>query len=214
MSHKISPISFRINFNKTWLSRWFSSKKYKEFLEEDMDVRKFLEKRLKNMSVDRIEIERSPDTLSIIVSTARPGLIIGRGGTGIEDLKREAQKLIKRKTSVRIEIKEYKNPEISARIVTESIAEQIERRIPFRRILKQSLAKIIANKEAKGAKIQMSGRLDGAEIARTEHLEQGNLPLQTLRADIDFAKGTAFTTYGTVGIKVWIYKGEKFKEDN
>lgn len=212
MSHKISPTSFRISFNKKWLSRWFSvGKKYPEFFKEDYSIREFLKKKIKNMSVDRVEIERSPDVLTVMVHTARPGLIIGRGGTGAEDLKKEIQKMIKRKTAVRMEIQEYKAPETSAAIMAESVVEQIERRIPFRRILKQTLSKITANKkEVLGAKLQVSGRLDGAEIARTEHLEEGNLPLQTLRADVDFAKRTAYTTYGTVGIKVWIYKGEKF----
>lgn len=212
MSQKISPTSFRIGFNKDWLSRWFSSKKYKEMLEEDVKIRKFLDKKIKNMSIDRVEIEKSPDIISIIIYTARPGLIIGRGGTGIEDLKKEIQKLIKRKTAVKLDIREFKNPEMSAKIMADSLAEQIERRLPFRRTMKQSLSKIMANREVKGAKIRMSGRLDGAEIARTEHLEEGNLPLQTLRANIDFAKSTALTTYGTVGIKVWVYKGEMFEE--
>ncbi len=212
MGQKISPTSFRISFHKSWLSRWFSSRKYKDLLQEDIKIRSFLDKKFKNISVDKVEIERSPDTLSIIVCSARPGLIIGRGGTGVEDLKKEIQNLIKRKTAVRLDIKEYKNPETSAKIMAESIAEQTEKRLPFRRVLKQTLAKIMANREVKGAKIQMAGRLDGAEIARTEHLEQGNLPLQTLRANIDFAKATAFTTYGTIGVKIWIYKGEVFEE--
>lgn len=162
------------------------------------------------MSVDRVEIERGPDTLSIIIQTARPGLIIGRSGSGIEDLKIGVQKLIKRKTSIRLDVQEYKNPETSAAIMAESMAEQIEKRIPYRRVLKQTLSKIRANKAVKGAKVLLAGRLDGNEIARTEHLEEGSLPLQTLRADVDFARATAFTTYGTVGIKVWIYKGLKF----
>ena len=162
------------------------------------------------MSVDRIEIERSPDVLSIIVTTARPGLIIGRGGTGVEDLKNELKKLIKRKTAVRLDVQEFKSPEMSASIMAESMAEQIEKRTPYRRVLKQTLNKIITNRNIKGAKVMLAGRLDGNEIARTERLEQGNLPLQTLRADIDFARATAYTTYGTIGIKVWIYKGLKF----
>ena len=163
------------------------------------------------MSVDRVEIERSPDVLTIIIHTARPGLIIGRGGTGAEDLRREIQKKIKRKTAVKIDIQEFKNPETSSSIMAESVAEQIERRLPFRRVMKQVLSKIVANKkEVIGAKLELSGRLNGAEIARTEHLEEGNLPLQTLRADIDYAKRTAYTTYGTIGIKVWIYKGMRF----
>lgn len=185
-------------------------KKYPQFLKEDLAVRKFLDTKLKNMSVDRVEIERSPDVLSIVISTARPGLVIGRGGTGIEDLKAEIAKLIKRKTAIRLDVQEFKNPETSARIVAEQMTEQIEKRLPYRRILKQTIAKIMANRDVKGAKVVMAGRLDGNEIARTEHLEEGSLPLQTLRAVIDFAEATAYTTYGTVGVKVWIYKGLKF----
>jgi small subunit ribosomal protein S3 len=196
--------------NKEWRSRWFSSKKYSDFLKEDLAIRKLLNKQLRNMSVDKIEIERSPDVLSVIVHTSRPGLIIGRGGTGAEDLRAAVQKLVRRKTAVRLDIQEFKNPETSAAIVAESMAEQVEKRIPYRRVIKQALAKIMANRSVKGAKVVVAGRLDGNEIARTEHLEQGSLPLQTLRADIDYARATAYTTYGTVGIKVWIYKGLKF----
>lgn len=210
MGQKISPISFRLSVNKDWKSRWFSAKNYPEFLKEDHKIRTHLTKKMKGMSVARIEIERSPDVLSIIISTARPGLIIGRGGTGIEDLKKEIQKMVKRKTAIRLDVQEVKNPEASAPIIAEMMAEQIEKRIPYRRVLKQALAKILSNRIVKGAKVSMSGRLDGNEIARLEHLEQGNLPLQTLRADIDFARATAHTTYGTVGVKVWIYRGLKF----
>ena len=210
MGQKISPVSLRISINKDWRSRWFSVKKYPEFLKEDVALRGYLTKKLKNMSVDKIEIERSPDVLAITVHTARPGLIIGRGGTGIEDLKHDIQKLIKRKTAIRLDIQEFKNPETSAAIVAEQMIEQIEKRIPYRRVLKQTLAKITSNRDVKGAKVSIGGRLDGNDIARTEHLEQGSLPLQTLRADVDFAKATAYTTYGTVGVKVWIYKGLKF----
>ncbi|MDP3731382.1 MAG: 30S ribosomal protein S3 [bacterium] len=212
MGQKISPTSFRIGINKGWLSRWFGlGKKYTEFFREDYMIRKFLDKKLKNMSVDRVEIERSPDVLTIIIHTARPGLIIGRGGTGAEDVRKEIQRKIKRKTAVKIDIQEFKNPETSSSIMAESIAEQIERRLPFRRVMKQVLSKIVANKkEVMGAKLELSGRLNGAEIARTEHLEEGSLPLQTIRADIDYAKRTAYTTYGTIGVKVWIYKGMKF----
>ncbi|OGN03894.1 MAG: 30S ribosomal protein S3 [Candidatus Yanofskybacteria bacterium RIFCSPHIGHO2_01_FULL_44_17] len=210
MGQKISPKSMRISINKDWQSRWFSVKKYPEFLKEDVAIRAFFSKKLKNMSVDRVEIERSPDVLAIAIYTARPGLIIGRGGTGIEDLKLELIKIVKRKTAIRLDIQEFKNPETSATIVAEQIAEQIEKRLPYRRLLKQSLAKIMSNRDVKGAKVTFGGRLDGNDIARTEHLEQGSLPLQTLRAEIDYAKATAHTTYGTVGIKVWIYKGLKF----
>ncbi|MEK7154360.1 MAG: 30S ribosomal protein S3 [Patescibacteria group bacterium] len=210
MGQKISPTSFRLSVNKDWKSRWFGAKKYPQFLKEDVAIRKFLEKKLKNMSVDKVEIERSPDVLSITISTARPGLVIGRGGTGIEDLKADIAKLIKRKTAVRLDVQEFKNPETSARIMAEQMTEQVEKRMPYRRVLKQTLAKIMANRGIKGAKVRMSGRLDGKEIARTEHLEEGSLPLQTLRAVIDFAEATAYTTYGTVGVKVWIHKGLKF----
>ncbi|MBI2057408.1 MAG: 30S ribosomal protein S3 [Candidatus Yanofskybacteria bacterium] len=212
MGQKISPTSFRLGFNKDWLSRWFGlGKKYVEYFREDFGIRQFLNKKLKNMSIDRVEIEKSPDVLTIIIHTARPGLLIGRGGTGAEDLKKEVSKLVKRKTAIRIDIQEYKSPETSAAIMAESVVEQIEKRMPFRRVLKQTLAKITANKkEVRGAKIEVAGRLNGAEIARTEHLEEGNLPLQTLRAVIDYAKRTAHTTYGTIGVKVWIYKGERF----
>lgn len=210
MGQKISPTSLRLSINKDWKSKWFGAKKYPQFLKEDVAIRKFLDKKLKNMSVDKVGIERSPDVLSIVISTARPGLIIGRGGTGIEDLKADIAKLIKRKTAVRLDVQEFKNPESSAKIMAEQMTEQIEKRLPYRRVLKQTLAKIMANRDVKGAKVRMSGRLDGNEIARTEHLEEGSLPLQTLRADIDFAEATAYTTYGTVGVKVWIHKGLKF----
>jgi small subunit ribosomal protein S3 len=210
MGQKINPTSFKLSINKDWKSRWFGAKKYPIFLQEDLAIRKFLSKKLKNMSIDRVEIERSPDVLSVIINTARPGLIIGRGGTGIEDVKKAIAKIVKRKTAIRIDVQEFKNPEMSATIMAESMVEQIEKRTPYRRVLKQTLAKIVANRGVKGAKIAISGRLDGNDIARAEHLEQGSLPLQTLRADVDYAKDTAHTTYGTVGVKVWIYKGLKF----
>ena len=188
------------------MSRWFGGRKYKDLLEEDFRVREFLNKKLRNLSVDKVEIERSPDTYTVVICTSRPGLIIGRSGTGAEEIKDQIRKILNRKTNIKLDIQEFKNPETSARIMAESIAEQVEKRLPFRRIMKQTLAKILASREVKGAKVQLSGRLNGAEIARTEHLEHGNLPLQTLRADVDFSKSTAFTTYGTIGVKVWIYR--------
>ncbi|OGN23482.1 MAG: 30S ribosomal protein S3 [Candidatus Yanofskybacteria bacterium RIFCSPLOWO2_01_FULL_42_49] len=212
MGQKISPTSYRIGINKDWLSRWFGRRKYVEYLKNDVAVRDFLSKRLKNTAVDRIELERGTDMLNILIYTARPGLIIGRGGTGVEELKSAVRQLLKKKVGIRVEIQEVKNPEASAAIMAESVVDQIEKRIPFRRVMKQTVAKIIANKDVAGVKMQISGRLDGAEIARLEHLEQGSLPLQTIRADIDFAKATAMTTYGTIGVKVWIYKGEVFQK--
>lgn len=210
MGQKISPTSFRVGINKDWSSRWFGGRKYQDYLKTDLKVRSFLEKKLKNMGIDKIELERGADALNVIVYTSRPGFLIGRGGTGVEELKVDIKKLLKGKIAIRLEIQEVKNPEASAAIMAESIVEQIEKRIPYRRVLKQTLAKIIANRQVKGARIMMGGRLGGAEIARSERLEEGSLPLQTLRADIDFARATAHTTYGTIGVKVWIYKGEVF----
>lgn len=210
VGQKISPTSLRMGINKDWASRWFGGRKYQDYLKDDLKVRSFLEKKLKNMSVDHVEIERGTDSLNVVVHTSRPGFLIGRGGTGIEELKAQVKKLLKGKISIRLEIQEIKNPESSAQIMAESMVEQVEKRTPYRRILKQTLSKIMSSRQVKGAKLMMGGRLDGSEIARSEHLEEGSLPLQTIRADIDFARATAHTTYGTVGIKVWIYKGEKF----
>ncbi len=213
MGQKISPTSFRVGIQRDWSSHWFGGRKYVAYLKDDLAVRRFLDKKLKNIGVAGIEIERGSDTMNIVIITARPGLLIGRGGGGIEDLKTQISKLLSKKVAIRIEVKELKNPETSAAVMAEMIVDQIEKRIPFRRLMKQTLGKIMANRSIKGAKIQMGGRLDGAEIARSEHLEEGNLPLQTLRADIDFARKTAHTTYGTIGVKVWIYKGEKFEKE-
>ncbi|MEK7579862.1 MAG: 30S ribosomal protein S3 [Patescibacteria group bacterium] len=206
MGQKTSPISMRIGFTQDWRSRYFSEREMIKYLKEDVKIRQFLEKKLRFMNVDRIEIERTAGQLKVIIFTSRPGLIIGRAGSGSEELKKEIDKLIKSSVPVRIEIQEYRNSESSAAIMAEQIIERIEKRVPFRRVIKQALSKIISNREVKGAKIEIKGRLDGAEIARTEHLEQGLMPLQKLTADIDFAKNTAYTTYGTVGVKVWIYK--------
>lgn len=212
MGQKISPISLRIGIQKDWSSTWFGGKKYIPYLKDDLAVREFLDKKLKGMGIADIRIQRGSDVLNVIITTTRPGLLIGRGGTGIEDLKKAISTCLKKKVPVRLEVLEFRNPEESARVMAEVIVEQIEKRIPFRRLMKQTLIKIMSSRGVKGAKIYMGGRLDGAEIARAEHLEEGSLPLQTLRADIDYAKATAHTTFGTIGVKVWIYKGEKFEE--
>jgi len=208
MGQKISPISLRLGFTKDWRSRYFVKKEIVKYLKEDVKIRKFLDHRLRFMGVDNIEIERNPGEIRVIIHTSRPGLIIGRGGAGSDEIKKETEKLIEARNRIKIEIQEYKNPEASAAITAEQIIEKIERRMPFRRVLKQALAKIIANREVKGGKIEIKGRLDGSEIARTEHMEEGLMPLQKLTANIDFAKNTAFTTWGTVGVKVWIYKND------
>jgi len=212
MGQKISPTSFRTGIQKDWASTWFGGRKYIPYLKDDLAVRTFLEKKLKGLGVADIQLERGSDTLNVIITTSRPGLLIGRGGTGIEELKKVISSRLKKKVAIRLEVLEFRNPEESARVMAESIVEQIEKRIPFRRLMKQTLIKIMSSRQVKGAKIYMGGRLDGAEIARSEHLEEGSLPLQTLRADIDYAKATAHTTFGTIGVKVWIYKGEKFEE--
>ena len=212
MGQKISPISLRVGILKDWSSTWFGGRKYIPYLKDDLAVRTFLDKKLKGMGVADIRIERGSDVLNVIITTCRPGLLIGRGGTGIEELKKAISVCLKKKVAVRLEVIEFRNPEESARVMAETIVEQIEKRVPFRRLMKQTLIKIMSSRQVKGAKIYMGGRLDGAEIARAEHLEEGSLPLQTLRADIDYAKATAHTTFGTIGVKVWIYKGEKFEE--
>lgn len=214
MGQKTSPISMRMGFTKDWRSRYFSKRQLIPYLKDDVKIRQFLDKKLRFMGVDKVEVERTAGQLKVIIHTSRPGLIIGRAGSGSEELKKEIDKLIKNSAPVRIEIQEYKNPETSAAIMAEQITERIERRIPYRRMLRQALAKIASNRGVKGVKIEIKGRLDGAEIARTEHMEQGLMPLQKLTADIDFAKSTAYTTYGTVGVKVWIYKnGISTKKD-
>lgn len=217
MAHKVHPKIFRIQKLSDWDSRWLDKKNLSENLKEDFEIREYLEKKLKRLGVEKIEIERFPGKIRIIISTARPGIIVGRGGSGIEELRKEIERKILaknkksslRKKELRIEIKEVKNLWTSAALVAQYIAQQLEKRIPFRRVLKQALERIMSNKEVKGARIEVAGRLDGAEIARTEYLKRGRLPRQTLRADIDYACDRAYCTYGVVGTKVWIYKGER-----
>ena len=249
MTHKVHPKIYRVKVVGDWDTRGFyENPAY--FLEEDFRIREFLKTKLATASVEKVEIERYPGKINIIISSARPGLIIGRGGEGVEQLKKflvnkvmnkkgqfierlasknnaldfaagkaakkgdkslPAGKETKAKTEIRFEIREIKNPWVSATLIGQWVAQQIERRIPFRRVLKQTLSKTSANKEIQGVKVEVSGRLDGNEIARREWLKLGRLPLQTLRSDIDFAKVEAHCTYGNIGIKIWLYKGEKFE---
>lgn len=215
MSHTVHPFSFRLGILKNWKSRWFHSRTYREFLKTDVVLREFLEKRLRGMYVSEVEIERSQNDFNLILKTSRPGLLIGRGGEGIEKLKKELLSQAQKKKlnlprNFKISIQELKSPETHAKIVAQMIAEDLEKRINFRRVLNQAIEKVMANKEVKGVKVALSGRLGGSEMARYEWAKRGQVPLTTLRADIDFAKERAHLPYGDIGIKVWIYKGEKF----
>ena len=209
MSHKVHPKIFRIKETKDWLSRWVGKKLYAKTLEGDFRIREFLQKKLKDASLESVEIERFASRITIIINSGRPGLIIGRGGAGIEILKKQLQKLAGTQ-DVRLEIREIKNPFESATLIGQNIAQQLEKRMPHRRVLKMIMQKIMANKGILGAKLEVAGRLGGADIARREGLKEGRLPLQTMRAIVDYASLEAQTTYGTIGVKVWLYKGEKF----
>jgi len=214
MAQKINPKSYRLGISENWDSRWFDLKNTKKFLEEDYRIRRFVLKQTKAAKIENIEIERKAKDTKVIIKTARPGLLIGRQGIGIENLSAGLKKLLKTNNKINIVVEEVKHPESSASIVAQNITEDIEKRISYRRVLKQHLSKIIQHKEVLGAKVMASGRLDGKEIARDEWLKEGKLPLSTLRANIEYGFSEAHCTYGVVGIKVWIYKGEYQKETN
>ncbi|MDZ4132766.1 MAG: 30S ribosomal protein S3 [Dethiobacteria bacterium] len=205
MGQKVSPIGFRIGIIRDWDARWFASKNYKELLHEDLAIRDYVKKKLESASVSRIEIERAANNLRINIHTAKPGMVIGRGGAGVEDLRKQLEAMTEKK--VHLNIIEIKKPEMDAFLVAESVASQLERRIAFRRAMKQAVFRTMRN-GAKGIKIACSGRLGGSEMARNESYHEGTVPLQTLRADIDYGLTEARTTYGRIGVKVWIYKGE------
>ncbi|MEK7167187.1 MAG: 30S ribosomal protein S3 [Patescibacteria group bacterium] len=212
MGHKINPKIFRIGIIYTWGSRWFSSKKnYRENLREDILIKKNLYEKMQKAGIDKIEIERSGDEIKILVYVSKPGLIIGRKGEGIEEIKKQLQeKILKNKRkNLKINILEVKEPSLSANIIVQSIITDLEKRIPFRRVMKQTINRVNKTR-AKGIKIILSGRLNGVAIARSEKMVSGKIPLHTLRADIDYIQGNAHTTYGVIGVKVWIYKGEIF----
>ncbi len=219
MGQKVHPKNFRLKINKTWDSKWFSDNDFPELLRQDILVRKYIFKKLKNAAVARVEIERAANALNINIYSAKPGVIIGRGGQGAEDLKKELQnKFLKdafsRKKAlknVNVNILEVDKPGTDATLIVGQIIADIEKRIPYRRVSKQAIGR--AEKAgAKGVKIVISGRLDGAEIARRETLFSGKIPLHTLRADIDYSRNAAQTIYGKIGVKVWVYKGEVFEE--
>jgi len=213
MGNKVHPKIFRTGVIYSWSSKWFSKHEFPKLLQEDMKIKTFLREKLKESAVDRIEIERTARALTVTIHSAKPGFIIGRGGTGIEDLKKQLRALLakgKEKMNLNLNVIEITNPSVSANIVLQSMIADTERRMPFRRVLKQHLDRI-QRAGAKGAKLQIKGRLNGAEIAREEKLSWGSVPLHNLRADIDFASGFARTLFGTIGIKVWIYRGDIFE---
>ena len=207
MGQKVNPHGLRVGIIKDWDTKWYSGKKgFSDLLLEDVKIRKFIKQKLYQSGVSRIEIERAAAKIKVTVSTAKPGLVIGKGGAGMEILRKDIEKLTGGK-SVLVNVAEIKDPDLDAQIVAENIAQQLEKRISFRRAMKQAMSRSM-KRYAKGIKTSVSGRLGGAEIARTEHYHEGTIPLQTLRADIDYGFCEANTTYGKIGVKVWIYKGE------
>ncbi len=217
MGKKVNPKILRMGITKTWASIWFESgEKYIKNVRQDVLVRKFMIREFKEAGVDKVEIIRSLNKIEITVLTGKPGLIIGRGGNGVEELKKKLHtKFLKnfRMGEINLNIKEASRPGLSSQIVVQSMIMDIEKRMPFRKVMKQTIGKV-ERAGALGVKVVVSGRLNGAEIARQEKLVSGKVPLQTLRADIDYARGAAHTTYGAIGIKVWIYKGEVFEKES
>jgi len=210
MGQKVNPNGFRLGVNRTWSSRWFSKANYAKFLHQDLEIKSYVEKKLKNASIAKINIERAAKKIRISIFSSRPGIIIGKKGADIEDLKNKLTKLSN--LEVFLDIKEIRKPEVEAKLVAENIATQLEKRVSFRRAMKKSVQSSM-RLGAKGVKVLCSGRLGGAEIARNEKYNEGSVPLHTLRSDIDYATAEAETTYGIVGIKVWINKGIILKKD-
>jgi small subunit ribosomal protein S3 len=210
MGQKINPRSMRLQVDHDWQSRWYADRDYATFLIQDLKIRKAISQKLsKRAGVARVDIERSPGQIVVTIHTSKPGVVIGRGGSGAEELKKLLGSLIG--GPVKVSIEEVKKPETNAALVAENVASQLERRISFRRAMKMSVENAIKS-GALGAKVAVAGRLNGAEMARRESVSQGSIPLHTLRADIDFSHALARTTYGVIGVKVWVYKGSKFEE--
>lgn len=205
MGQKTNPIGFRLGVTRTWDSRWYAKKNYQELLHEDLKIRKVLKKKLFQAGISKIEIERAANKVKVNIYSARPGLIIGKKGSGVDQLRAEVAGLTK--NELLLNILEVRKPEIDSTLVSESIAAQLEKRVAFRRAMKKAMATAI-KMGVRGIKVRCSGRLGGAEIARTEGYSEGSIPLHTLRADIDFGTAEATTTYGIIGIKTWIYKGD------
>ncbi len=217
MTHIVHPYAHRLGIIRDWKSRWFTTdpKQYREFLRCDVVIRSYLAKQLRGMYVSGVEIERSSKTLRIVVKTSRPGIIIGRSGEGskrlLDGLKAIIAKLkLAQNPELRLDIEEVRSPESNAAIVAHMIAEGLEKRMPFRRVLKQTAEKVMANRDVLGVRIAIAGRLGGAEMSRREEIKRGRIPLQTLRADIDYSREKSYLPYGVIGVKVWIYRGDVF----
>lgn len=211
MGQKTHPLGMRLGIIKDWDAKWYAEKDYAKLVQEDMKIRKQVKKKFYNSGVARIEIERAANMVKITIHTAKPGMVIGKGGTMVEEFRKELEAKTGRQVS--INIVEVKKPDVEAQLIAESIASQLERRISFRRAMRQAKQRAMRS-GALGIKIAVSGRLGGADIARTEWTPEGSVPLQTLRADIDYGFAEAYTTYGLIGVKVWIYKGEVLPERN
>ena len=219
MTHIVHPYVQRVGIIRDWKSRWFTAdpKRYREYLRTDQRIRALLEKKLRGMYVAALDVERHDKIIRIIVRTSRPGLIIGRSGEGATKLKREIDMFLRTLAlseipEVKLDIEEVRTPESNAMIVAQMIVEGLEKRLPFRRVMKQTVEKVIANRDVEGVRVLLSGRLGGADMGRREETKRGRIPLQTLRADIDFARARALLPYGTLGVKVWIYRGDVFAD--
>jgi small subunit ribosomal protein S3 len=205
MGQKIHPVGLRLGITRTWDSRWFEKRHYIDWLHEDVAIRKYLNRWMRSAAISKVEIERRTNQVRVLINTAKPGIIIGKRGVGIEDIRKSLERLTGK--NVQVNVVEIKHPELDARLVGQNIVDQLEKRIAFRRAMKQAIMRTM-KAGARGVKVQVSGRLGGAEIARTERNSDGKVPLHTLRADIDYATVEAFTTFGRIGVKVWVYRGE------
>jgi small subunit ribosomal protein S3 len=218
MTHTVHPYVQRLGLLRDWKSRWFGvGEKYRKFLKSDVLIREYLEKKMRTMHVSSIEMERSPKELRIIIRTSRPGLVIGRSGEGAQQIKNEVLDLMRKRNleaapEIKIDVEEIKSAESDASIVGQMVRDSLEKRMPYRRVLKQTIDKVMANRNVQGVRIIVAGRLGGAEMSRRQEVKKGRIPLQTLRADIDFAQEEALLPYGVIGIKVWIYRGEVFEK--
>lgn len=219
MTHTVHPYAHRLGVIRDWKSRWFATtpKQYRENVMIDTTIRRFLKKRLRGMYVTSIEIERTRQAIRVLIKTSRPGLVIGRGGEGSTKLTKEIAVVAHKvkgapKLPIKLDIEEVRSPESQSPVVAYMIAEGLEKRMPFRRVLKQTVEKVMANRDVQGVRIAVSGRLGGAEMSRQEEIKRGRVPLQTIRADIDFAREVAYLPYGVIGVKVWIYRGDIFAD--